>query len=559
MQYRPGRESDFGHLETFVWQAIFPTFDVPGLTDSQRSENDRLVEEAKGTVEAALRSKRHTVWVAWDEKKRSLAGYLVLHHRSGALAVVDQLIVRKGDRGTGVAKTLWEHAVETDAPGKELLAAVRYYNERALAFFGGRGLENTGESAGDFDIPRILLRKEGTVSSEEEDPGYDDFPTEADEVHLAPVYAELPDYQLATEEAFGEAGFDPETTSLDRGQIEEVEDFIAKARRLKAEQERRQHATSGSGRHPEVAFEIDYGNREEPAETVEGKKTEREKGPSLGFEFAFDGESEEPARGAQNDAEKTEEETVDHLDLEDLPEPEEEMTPAELRETFEDRLGERLTAYFGPDELPRYLTVYRNAENFHRIRDAQLASLSQWINGRPPGGKVGQRKDRVMGELIEYFVVEPAAGLHDGLFPQKVLRYQGTDWERVDLFRMVMDYLDFQAVSEQVYTDFVIIPPKVLKRATTTYLQTSRDERLFFICDQSIFGAGKQGFAMTDAGIYWKNVLQPPGAATYTTLRQVMVRDDHLLIDGQYFDAGKRLNAQVALLLDKLHRLDPPK
>lgn len=161
-----------------------------------------------------------------------------------------------------------------------------------------------------------------------------------------------------------------------------------------------------------------------------------------------------------------------------------------------------------------------------------------------------------MSDIVEYFIVETAQEIHGQDFPQKLLRYQGVDWKTVDLFRMVMDYLDFDSEEETIYTDFVTMPTAVLKKATKSYLQATRDERVFFICDQSLFGGGKQGFAFTDSALYWKNVLQPAGSLTFTSLQILKVEDGHLLINGQYFDAGPQLNLKVALLLDKLRRLD---
>ncbi len=558
MEYRPGRESDFAHVETFVWQAIFPTFDVPGLTEAERSENDQVVEQASPRVKEALHEEGQLVWVAWDEKKRSLAGYLILDTRGNGPFRVEQMFVRRSDWGTGVATELMEIALDSLSQSRAYVLALRYYNQRAIAFFEKLDFVNTGESAGDFEIPRILLMREAQTPEIIEDEDDFEFPTEDDEPHFDPVYAELPDYQLAGEELSDEVHFDRETSSLDNEQIQAVEDFIAKAKRMRAEKKPAEEKPVRGGRHPEIEFEVDYG--EEVPKSKAAKRVVPPAKESPGFEFAFDEEGIDPApraREAANEPNDTEEN--DRLDLKDIPDPVPEVTPAELRSELEDRLGERLTAYFGTDDLTSYLSLYRRAENFHQIRDANLHSLSQWINARPPGARLGGRKSRVLGELIEYFIVETASQIHGELFPQKLLRYQGAAWEKTNLFRMVMDYLDFKAVSESVYTDFVTIPPKVLKRASENYLQTSKDETLFFICDQSLFGSGKQGFAMTDAGIYWKNVLQPAGAATYTTIRDLRLNEDHLLIDGQYFDAGEQLNLQTALLLDKLRRLEPPK
>ncbi|MBB4077693.1 ribosomal protein S18 acetylase RimI-like enzyme [Lewinella aquimaris] len=538
MQYRPGKESDFDHLETFVWQAIFPGFDVPGLSDDQRAENDELVAQAKTRAIAALNSPDHLVLTAWDNRRRNLVGYLILALNSGDHAEVVHLIVKRGAWGSGVGKELLEQGVQRLRPGSGLRLAVRPYNQRAIAFFTKHGFIDTGEAAGDAGIDRIHMVKAAEVVSKPEPAKVvveeeDDFPTAADE----PYYEELPDYRLAADD-WSEPVFDPEQSTLDEEQFNQLEDFITRAKARKAGQ------AAPITRHPEIELEIDYG------ESTDAKPTSTPE--PTGFTFAFDYTDPGPASppkdrgGAQEQAEET-------LELDEIPE---EITVAKLRGELEDGLGDKLTAYFGADALPDYLEIYRNDDNFHRIRDVSLASLSTYLNGHDRDAQAARRRRDVLADLTEYFMVESGAELHEGLFPQKLLRFQGLDWKKVDLFRLVMAYLDFDRETESVYTDFVTMPPRVLKNATSAYLRADRDERVLFICDQSIFGNGKQGFAMTDSGVYWKNVLQPPGAATYTTVRRLGIHGDHLMIDGQYFDAGRRLNLRVALLLDKLRRMD---
>jgi hypothetical protein len=139
--------------------------------------------------------------------------------------------------------------------------------------------------------------------------------------------------------------------------------------------------------------------------------------------------------------------------------------------------------------------------------------------------------------------------------PQRLLRHQSLDWETADLFKVVMDYLDFDAENELVYTDFVTMPSRALRNATKSFIRAKKDERVFLICDQSLLSQAKNGFAITDSGLYWKNVLQPAGAVTFTTLQQVKLEQGHLSIDGQFFNAGSRLNLKMGLLLDRLRRM----
>lgn len=595
MQYRPGQASDFTHLETFVWQSIFPAFDVAGLTDEQRRENDLMVEQARDTVLAALKDTRLAVFTAWDERRRALAGYLIVDAGRRAYAEIVQLIVRRADWGHGVGSKLLELGLDRIGRHRPVVLAVRAYNSRAIALFSKLGFEDSGESVGEYAIPRILMVKEAeitappeeeevqvTVEAVEESP----FPSEEDE----PYFEELPDYSLATE-TLSEPVFDAEQSSLDETQINQLEDFITRAKAIKAGKQPPPRVT-----HPEIPLEIVNPEEEEPP--VEERREEIPPAP-ISFEFAFgpapasppetclncgaevppeavfcpncghrlNGEEEvldlgafpepEPETVVESPAEKVKqaEETPDPAEA--PPPPRQDVTPAALRSELEDHLGERLTAYFGAEALPDYLQRYRRDEDFHRIRDASLQGLARYLNGPSVSAKAARRRRRdTLAELVEYFIVESGSAIHGELFSQRVLRYQGADWKQVDLFKLVMDYLELKQAELSVYTDFVSTPPKILKNATANYLRAGRDERVFFICDQSLFGSGKQGFAFTDSNVYWKNVFQPAGSATFTTLTFVEMQEGHLMIDGQYFDAGRTLNLRVALLLDKLRRMD---
>ena len=633
MTTRPGRESDFTHLETFVWQAIFPAFDVPGLTEEQRRENDLMVEQARAAVLEALQQPEYTVFTAWDERRRALAGYLILEGNPGEYSTIAQLIVRRSEWGKGVGEQLLQEAVKEVGAYQGIQLAVRAYNTRAIAFFAKHGFVDTGESAGDYAIDRILMIKETDAprppsvaqlrSSDEEpvvtseaDPDFT-FPTEAD----APYDQPLPDHSLTMEES--EPIFDPADSYLDANQRSELDAFIAMAKKKKQQKktvggtdlfsEPAPNPAPGPPRHPEIEFEIDYGEVparrpslaeldssaeeekdalenavEPPRPTSEAAQRAADEEAGFGFEFAFGPATSaapaappdvtlvpelhcpncgaivpEGARFCPNCGHRLEDEPV--LELEDIEAqepvvtdapPPRELTLEDVRSMFEDLLGERLTAYFGADRLPDYLALYRRDETFRQIRDVSLKSLAAYLNQALQPGRAKRRRDDVLAGLVEYFVVETTSELHPGRLPQRLLRYQSVDWTRVDLFRLVMDYLDLDHETETVYTDFITTPAKVLRQATQSYLRAGRDERLLLICDQSLLGSGKHGFAFTDSAVYWKNVLQPAGLATYTTRSMVVVQEGHLLVDGQYFDAGGRLNLRVAVLLDKLRRLD---
>ncbi len=708
MILRQARESDFAHLETFVWQAIFPAFDQPGLTDAQRAENDAMVETARTVVISSLGNEHHSVFVAINPKSKTLAGYIIADASPRAYAEIVQLIVKRAFWGKGVAAELLGLATEFIGRDRAVSLSVRHYNERAVAFFAKHDFLNTGETAGNHAIPRSLLLREAyeevappisTPATQEVDDAWLDFPTASDE----PVFEALPDYTLSIDdEPLFETGvnalkvedpdsFIPEESSLTDAQLTELEAFIARARAKKgrsAEVNARVTAINApekaasspkqasksnlspaqkkekpANKHPEVVFEIDYGEEKRPqpkpalstasATTTSGpavKKSTLTAEPS--FEFAFSGAppkktddgptSSTKAGSTREPISKTvaEEKAIlapkkkaAHKHCPDCdsripavarfcfscgyPQPDEEpmetpaggqapeevllldelpitkatqkmdtsaftakpkpaapesasantsttssdkklkktVTPAELKQAFRNHLQDRVLAYFGERKLKKYLSLLEESTAFQQVRDGSLTNLATWLNERQPSRATQDRRRDVLADLAEYFIVETAAELSNNVLPQRLLRYQSVNWDTADLFRLVMDYLDFEAESEQVYTDFVAMPAKALKNASRSFLRAAKDERIFFICDQSLISSAKNGFAVTDSGIYWKNVLQPAGAATFTTLKETRLDQGHVVIDGQFFDAGNRLNLKVAVLLDKLRRM----
>lgn len=710
MILRPAREADFPHLETFVWQAIFPTFDHPMLTLVQRQENDRLVEHARAEVLLALEERNTAVFVALEPRTRSLAGYLIADGAPQAYAEIRRIIVKRSYWGKGVAANLLEEATNFIGRERAISLAVRHYNERALAFFAKHGFVNTGETTGNFAIPRTLLLREALEEiqptvEEKSTPEMpksqweDDFPTGADE----PVFESLPDYNLRVEESplftpgsnalarAKEEDFEGGETSLSNDQLTELEAFIARARAKKgvpAPLDRsdpvssRKAAVQQSGTtakpsaispvvesptfdRSKIAFEVDFGDgRMEPvakdraaspqlnSPTREGKRPGGSAKPSFEFAFSANGEpaaaapktpvtihragisqqasggkvSASPAKMAKKKTKhcpdcasilpavarfcfscgypQPEEESEQPrgskapvetpLRLEELPDLKEEnsndafndflkapakkpapeastllqdkgneqksttsktYTLSDLKLAFRGHLQERLIAYFGDRKLKAFINRLEESTTFQALRDGSLTNLMNWLNAGATHAAAKRRLHNTLADLTEYFVVETAGDLSDGVLPQRLLRHQSIDWETADIFKVVMDYLDFDSETERVYTDFVAMPSRALRNATKAFLQAKRDERIYFICDQSLISQAKNGFSVTDAGLYWKNVLQPAGAVTFTTLERVKIEQGHLQLDGQFFNAGGRLNLKMAVLLDKLRRM----
>ena len=675
MNIRPARASDFAHLETFVWQAIFPAFDVPGLGPEERAENDATVSGARAAVERALVAPDTAVFVATDPRSKTLAGYVIANAAPAAYAEIETIVVKRAQQGKGLAARLLAEATNFIGRDRAVSLAVRHYNGRAKAFFAKHDFTDTGETTGDFAIPRTLMLREAyedaapagdaDAATEGDERAYD-FPSDNDE----PVFERLPDHTLSVDEEplfqtganrlasdTSDEGLFSETT-LDDAMLGQLEAFIAQARQRKARG--RATAPPPAPARREIPFEVDFGDVAQRPEDQRAAAAPPPEQAVPSFEFAFEDEAAPGGRSTTTDAAASQRksapapgptdsaadagtrtaptapvgaapgersgepersttacdncattlpaaarfcfncghpqtvaepapaaaptETV--LELTELPPlpptepsrpdgspvvpvgtaPAEEPEPtatecrtyllADLKQRFRSYLEDRLIAYFGAKRLPEFRAALEDSNSFQQLRNGSLTQLTNWLNATPRTPRAAEHRIvNTIADLTEYFVVETAADLTQHVLPQRLLRHQSVDWTTVDLFRLVMDYLDFDAENEVIYTDFVAMPQRAMKNAVKSFLAAGKDERVFFICDQSLISQAKNGFALTDAGVYWKNVLQPAGGVLYNTLNRVAIENGHLTMDGQYFNAGGRLNLKLAVLLDKLRRM----
>lgn len=231
----------------------------------------------------------------------------------------------------------------------------------------------------------------------------------------------------------------------------------------------------------------------------------------------------------------------------------------QIAELFLQALHTRLSEEHQASKYHQYLeelnkSGFRDTVN---MRSRQLAeqtiSLEQTdING---AFKVSELLDTAYNDLLDYFIIHYCKQLNAIALPEAILKYQYVRLEDIDLFQMVFDYLDFQNENETVYTDFLSMPLDKLRNAGKSFLFPQKNERILFICDQTLFGSVKEGFAMTEAGIYWKAQLQKAHSVSYHDLHTIERHKDWLHINGHFFNINTSLNLKLLKLLKKLKLL----
>lgn len=232
----------------------------------------------------------------------------------------------------------------------------------------------------------------------------------------------------------------------------------------------------------------------------------------------------------------------------------------QLVELFFQALRQRVEEEHRPEQFQAYSerlyesgfrdTVYRKA--------AHLAEELKRLEEKAEATAVAANRRIVQlfeGQL-DYFIIHHCQDINDIPLPETILRWQGAGKDDINLFQLVLDYLGFgNEPDELVYTDFLKMPLEKLKNAGKYFLFPERDERILLICDQSLLGSGKEGFAFTERALYWKAQLQTARKAPYKTLESIRREKEWLLVNGHFFNASPSLNLKVMKLLKKLNWL----
>ncbi|MCG8330128.1 MAG: zinc ribbon domain-containing protein [Chitinophagales bacterium] len=231
----------------------------------------------------------------------------------------------------------------------------------------------------------------------------------------------------------------------------------------------------------------------------------------------------------------------------------------QLDQLFLQALRQRIAAEHRPEQIQDYTerlyesgfrdTVYRRSE--------QMADLLSELSPEDTDVLIVNEKiDDLMDNLLDLFIIHHCRDINEVELPEAILRYHDVSLHDVSLFDLAMDYLDFENEPlETVHTDFLKMPREALKNASKFFLYPSTDEKILLICDQSLLGACKEGFALTEYGLYWKAQLQTARALQYPALQSIKREKDWLLINGHFFNASKSLNIKLMKLLKKLKKL----
>ncbi len=165
--------------------------------------------------------------------------------------------------------------------------------------------------------------------------------------------------------------------------------------------------------------------------------------------------------------------------------------------------------------------------------------------------RIGRIVEATYEELLDFFIIHQCKDLNAVPLPEAILKYGPEPPEDVDLFAVILDYLDLEREQEDIYLSsaFLVMPTDWLRNAGNSFLFPEKGERIFLICDQSLFGTCREGFALTDRALYWKANLQKARRVKYTNIEAVEKAKDWITLNGHFFHVNPVLDVKVLKLM----------
>lgn len=229
---------------------------------------------------------------------------------------------------------------------------------------------------------------------------------------------------------------------------------------------------------------------------------------------------------------------------------------------FFQALKERVTLQSTPDKYSAYVAIfYSSGFNYHFQAQA-TALVSHLLPLVELGSERAQvRIDQLLDDqyeaLLDRFTIEHTKHLNLIQLANGVLRYEAINSPTdVPIDQLIFDYLDLDREhNEKIYTNFKEMPLSKIKNASQHFLFPERNEPIYVIGDQTLFGSCKEGFAFTSAALYWKAHFNKAQRVYFTELYAIEREEGWLNINGHYFHVSASLNFKIAKLLRKLQAL----
>lgn len=190
-------------------------------------------------------------------------------------------------------------------------------------------------------------------------------------------------------------------------------------------------------------------------------------------------------------------------------------------------------------------TVQRRASQLEAEIEAMVSRHG------PDRARIERTVETVYDALLDFFFLHLCRDINPIPLPEAILKYGTAAPDEVDLFSVVLDYLDLEREEEDIYLsdDFLRMAPELLRNAGQNFLFPAKGERIYLLCDQSLFGTCREGFALTERALYWKAPLQRARQVRYADLDEISKQKEWITVNGHFFHVNLVLDIKMLKLL----------
>lgn len=193
-------------------------------------------------------------------------------------------------------------------------------------------------------------------------------------------------------------------------------------------------------------------------------------------------------------------------------------------------------------------------KNDFEIEALQIAEEAYTIHShqRPTQDKeIDLLLKKVFNLLINRFIIMHAEDLGNRSMSPAVLEYTDVPRRQLDVNQMITDFLDVKNEEGIWYEGVDKMSETTLENAQSKWLFLGNNEECILLFDSSVFGSCKEGFALTDKCIYWKDHFSEPLQISYNQIRKVEKTSKGISINNAIFNFNPSVNSKIAELLKR--------
>lgn len=122
---------------------------------------------------------------------------------------------------------------------------------------------------------------------------------------------------------------------------------------------------------------------------------------------------------------------------------------------------------------------------------------------------------------------------------------EGQPTDQYPVVRDVAAFFDAENSPYKIYIDLNQMPSRILDEVKKNFLFNAPEERVLLVYDDTVFGSGSTGFALTEHAIYWKTHFQNAQRTYFQEIMNLEMDGSKLEINNIVFDIDAAVNYKV--------------